>query len=107
MECRGAIVGIIGPNGAGKTTLIDAICGFAHGKLGLSRSPARRVSRASVTPSSPGAPATFQGVDLYEDLTVEENVMVGQARQRSSCPPLDEVPRAEGLGLEGARLIAP
>jgi len=74
----GEILGLIGPNGAGKTTLIDALSGFAraHGSVSLAGSvlttaPHRRV-RA-------GLGRTFQGIELYEDLTVEENVKVGTA----------------------------
>ena len=74
----GAIVGLIGPNGAGKTTTMDALCGFApyRGHVMLSgepldgRVPHRRVHA--------GLGRTFQGMDLYEDLSVAENVVVGQ-----------------------------
>jgi ABC-type branched-subunit amino acid transport system ATPase component/ABC-type branched-subunit amino acid transport system permease subunit len=75
---EGEIVGLIGPNGAGKTTLMDAISGFAPCTgdvvlLGGSVSGVkvhRRVRR--------GLGRTFQGIELYEDLTVEENVRVGE-----------------------------
>jgi ABC-type branched-subunit amino acid transport system ATPase component len=74
---RGAIVGVIGPNGAGKTTLIDAISGFAthtgdvliSGKSIDSLPPHARI-RA-------GLGRTFQAIELYEDLSVLENVEVG------------------------------
>ena len=76
---RGAIVGLIGPNGAGKTTLLDAISGFtaSTGRIAVaghdlgSSAPHRR-SRA-------GVGRTFQSLDLYDDLSVAENVMVGTA----------------------------
>lgn len=75
---RGAIVGLIGPNGAGKTTTLDAICGFtvAEGDVLLGERslaglpPHRRVQL--------GLGRTFQGLDLYEDLLVGENVEVGR-----------------------------
>ncbi|MET0199089.1 MAG: branched-chain amino acid ABC transporter ATP-binding protein/permease, partial [Rhodococcus fascians] len=81
---EGSIVGLIGPNGAGKTTLIDAISGFTKG-LGTTTyldvdvsewSPHRRARM--------GLGRTFQSVELYEDLTVAENIVVGQraARER-------------------------
>ena len=75
---RGEILGIIGPNGAGKTTLLDAISGFvprATGSVVLNGSdltglrPHQRVRR--------GLGRTFQSIELYDDLTVEENVRVG------------------------------
>jgi ABC-type branched-subunit amino acid transport system ATPase component/branched-subunit amino acid ABC-type transport system permease component len=81
--CAGHIVGLIGPNGAGKTTLIDAISGFTvssgtvmfDGASVDGLPPHQRVRR--------GLGRTFQGVELYEDLTVEENVVVGTAAARS------------------------
>ncbi|HKY13669.1 MAG TPA: branched-chain amino acid ABC transporter permease/ATP-binding protein [Microthrixaceae bacterium] len=74
---RGTIVGLIGPNGAGKTTLLDAIGGFtpSTGTVRLAGrdltglAPHRRV-RA-------GLGRTFQQMQLYDDLTVNENVGVG------------------------------
>jgi len=76
------IIGLIGPNGAGKTTLIDAVSGFtpASGSVELlgrdlrGAKPHQRI-RA-------GLGRTFQGIELYEDLTVEENVAVGQEAAR-------------------------
>jgi sulfate-transporting ATPase len=70
----GAIVGLIGPNGAGKTSAIDAITGFAkaEGTVLLDGAridvlkPHQRVRR--------GLARTFQALELYDDLTVEENV---------------------------------
>jgi ABC-type branched-subunit amino acid transport system ATPase component/ABC-type branched-subunit amino acid transport system permease subunit len=74
----GRIVGLIGPNGAGKTTIMDALSGFAdcRGRVELADRPLDGLvphRRAAL-----GLGRTFQGVGLYEDLTVEENVVVGQ-----------------------------
>jgi ABC-type branched-subunit amino acid transport system ATPase component/branched-subunit amino acid ABC-type transport system permease component len=76
----GEIVGLIGPNGAGKTTVIDAITGFtpATGTIvldGVDVSNLRpyRLSRS-------GLGRSFQDVELYDDLSVIENVTVGAAR---------------------------
>jgi len=83
---EGDIVGLIGPNGAGKTTLIDALSGFTRyrGQATLQGQsldglpPHRRAAR--------GLARTFQSIDLYEDLSVEENIMVGQHLARSGGP---------------------
>jgi ABC-type branched-subunit amino acid transport system ATPase component/branched-subunit amino acid ABC-type transport system permease component len=82
----GQIVGLIGPNGAGKTTTIDALCGFheyegsvvlgAHDVTGYS--PHRRAAL--------GLARTFQLAGVSDDLTVEENVQVGQHRAKSHDP---------------------
>lgn len=73
----GEILGIIGPNGAGKTTLLDAISGFAPAKgtvkLGsrdLTRLRPNRRARSGIS-------RTFQGVDLFDDLSLIENIAVG------------------------------
>lgn len=75
---EGQIVGLIGPNGAGKTTALDALSGFVpcRGQVRLRGRelehlpPHRRVAA--------GLGRTFQGVDLYDDLTVVENIGIGQ-----------------------------
>ncbi len=72
----GQLVGLIGPNGAGKTTLIDAVTGFvAHGgtvELGgediTSLPPYARARR--------GLSRTWQATELFDDLTVRENLTV-------------------------------
>ncbi|HKY16684.1 MAG TPA: branched-chain amino acid ABC transporter permease/ATP-binding protein [Microthrixaceae bacterium] len=86
---HGTVVGLIGPNGAGKTTLVDALSGFVpysgnihlggHDLRGLK--PHQRV-RA-------GVGRTFQNPQLYDDLTVTENVMVGRAGASGERSPRD------------------
>lgn len=75
---KGALVGLIGPNGAGKTTLMDAITGFADytGDVTLSGS-----SMGGLAPHNrirAGLGRTFQAIELYDDLSVTENVKVGR-----------------------------
>jgi len=71
----GGLVGLIGPNGAGKTTLLDALTGFvrAQGEVcfderRIDRLPPQRRARR-------GLARTFQSLELFEDLTVRENVL--------------------------------
>jgi ABC-type branched-subunit amino acid transport system ATPase component len=83
---KGQIVGLIGPNGAGKTTTIDALCGFHdyEGSVVLSGqdvggyAPHRRAAL--------GLSRTFQLAGVSDDLTVEENVQVGQQRAGARDP---------------------
>jgi ABC-type branched-subunit amino acid transport system ATPase component/ABC-type branched-subunit amino acid transport system permease subunit len=99
LEVRtGTIVGLIGPNGAGKTTILDALSGFAlcSGELTLAGqeistlAPYKRV-RA-------GLGRTFQQTQLYDDMSVAENVSVGAAGAGARPPrPMDEV--LELLGI--------
>jgi ABC-type branched-subunit amino acid transport system ATPase component len=108
---EGAIVGLIGPNGAGKTTLIDAVSGFtaADGVVELEgRNLAGLRSHQRIRA---GLGRTFQGIELYEDLSVAENVLVGetasrrgrarQLRSTEAAPELDDV--YELLGLDAVR----
>ena len=75
---EGQIVGLIGPNGAGKTTTIDALCGF-HGCEGTVLLQGRDIGGcAPHTRASLGLARTFQLAGVSDDLTVAENVQVGQ-----------------------------
>ncbi|ANY22207.1 branched-chain amino acid ABC transporter permease/ATP-binding protein [Gordonia terrae] len=93
----GEIVGLIGPNGAGKTTVIDAMTGFVGatgsvilGGVDLTKARPHERSRA-------GLGRSFQDVELYDDLTVTENVTVGATRSRSAEPAQDVVRRVLSL----------
>jgi branched-chain amino acid transport system ATP-binding protein len=73
---EGQLVGLIGPNGAGKTTLIDAISGFvrSRGRVeldGHDLSPLPPHARARR-----GLARTWQSIELFDDLTVRENLAV-------------------------------
>jgi branched-chain amino acid transport system ATP-binding protein len=78
---EGRMVGLIGPNGAGKTTFIDAITGFtpSRGRLAFDghdlsgAAPHRRVHA--------GLARTWQSVELFDDLTVAENLDAVAHRQ--------------------------
>ena len=72
------VVGLIGPNGAGKTTLFNAICGIVKptsGSLKLNGQDHDWPAPHDLT--SLGISRTLQGVGLFPDLTVAENVMIG------------------------------
>jgi branched-chain amino acid transport system ATP-binding protein len=77
---EGQLVGLIGPNGAGKTTFVDAITGFVRytGRVEL--------DGRDVTGMAPHARArrglarTWQSTELFDDLTVQENLTVAAER---------------------------
>ncbi len=78
LDCEtGKLVGLIGPNGAGKTTFIDAITGFtpvSSGSVsfdGVDLADKRPDVRAGM-----GLVRTFQSLELFEDLTVRDNLLV-------------------------------
>lgn len=87
----GSLVGLIGPNGAGKTTFVDALTGFvpATGRIEfdggeIQHLPAHRRSRL-------GLGRTWQSLELFDDLSVRENLMVAAQRQSVSGFLLDVV----------------
>jgi branched-chain amino acid transport system ATP-binding protein len=73
---EGKLVGLIGPNGAGKTTFIDAITGFvrARGRVELDGRDLSRLAPHERARS--GLARTWQATELFDDLTVGENVAV-------------------------------
>ena len=72
------VVGLIGPNGAGKTTLFNAICGLVKPTTGtLTLNGQTHSWPATHDLTSLGISRTLQGVGLFPDLTVAENVMIG------------------------------
>lgn len=74
---KGKLTGLIGPNGAGKTTFIDAITGFTNVSSG--RAEFDGADLAGVTPAArakAGLVRTFQSLELFEDLTVWDNLIV-------------------------------
>jgi branched-chain amino acid transport system ATP-binding protein len=74
---RGRFVGLIGSNGAGKTTFIDAITGFAPLTAG-----SVWLDGEDITADAPdvrarkGLVRTFQSLELFDDLTVRDNLLV-------------------------------
>ncbi|GAG15786.1 unnamed protein product, partial [marine sediment metagenome] len=75
----GTITAIIGPNGAGKTTLFNAISGLLEpadggiwfqGVLMTGKRPHEVAQR--------GIGRTFQNVEIFDNMTILDNVMVGR-----------------------------
>jgi ABC-type branched-subunit amino acid transport system ATPase component len=73
----GELVGLIGPNGAGKTTLLDAVTGFVRGTGTISMCGDRIDGLRPHQRAARGLARTFQSLELFEDLTVRENVALG------------------------------
>jgi branched-chain amino acid transport system ATP-binding protein len=75
---QGSIVGLIGPNGAGKTTAFNAITRLYRldsGDVVFDGRSLRRVRPSRVIKL--GIARTFQNLELFPQLTVLENVLVG------------------------------
>jgi branched-chain amino acid transport system ATP-binding protein len=77
-----SIVGLIGPNGAGKTTLFNSISGLVTPTSGIFTSAGNNHKFPKPHELHKfGIARTLQGVGLFGDLTVLENVMIGDAVQ--------------------------
>ncbi|WP_250556831.1 ABC transporter permease subunit [Pseudonocardia lacus] len=71
----GRIVGLIGPNGAGKTTFIDGVTGFVAPAAGAIRLDGQVIDQWDVARrSQAGLSRSFQSLELFEDLTVLDNL---------------------------------
>ena len=75
---KGEIVSLIGANGAGKTTLLSSIFGAPRASSGrilhkgedISRVPTNRISRRGIA-------LVPEGRQIYQEMSVEENMMMG------------------------------
>lgn len=78
---QGKVVGLIGPNGAGKTTFIDAITGFTPPSLGRVLFDGKDITTMSAAKrAGAGLTRTFQSLELFDDLTVLDNLLVPAER---------------------------
>ena len=75
---EGEIVGLIGPNGAGKTTFFNCLTGMEVPSSGESRYRGKRLSGTPDRITSAGLARTFQNIQLFPNMTVLENVLVGR-----------------------------
>ncbi|MGD0700769.1 MAG: branched-chain amino acid ABC transporter permease/ATP-binding protein [Trebonia sp.] len=74
----GRVTGLIGPNGAGKTTVFNACSGLVTPRSGKVRLGGRDVTRfAAAKRARTGLGRTFQQMELFDSLSVLDNVLVG------------------------------
>jgi branched-chain amino acid transport system ATP-binding protein len=115
----GVIAGLIGPNGAGKTTFIDAVTGYVRstGQVALAGRPLQTMpphKRARA-----GLARTWQNAELFDQLSVLDNVRLATERLtpgyvlrslvwRRPEPPSDRVQSViHQLGIDGFAHLSP
>jgi len=102
---KGVVYSVIGPNGAGKTTLFNMLCGFYipdngaihlnidspnQQQLSLHDMPTNKIARC-------GLSRTFQNLQIFYNMSVLENVLVGCHLQSSTkfIPALIRLPSVQ------------
>jgi branched-chain amino acid transport system ATP-binding protein len=103
---HGKIVGLIGPNGAGKTTFVDAVCGFVPAD-GTVEVAGRDVS--SLKPHGrcrAGLGRTWQASELFNDLSVAENLAISASRLSVRSVLRDLVRRQAPFGPDVHRVLS-
>lgn len=105
----GEILGLIGPNGAGKTTFFNCITGYLACSEGsihfrgkeITGLPPHRICHLGIC-------RTFQIVQIFQEMTVLENVMMGsfcrEAKTRKSMALAEEILTFTGLADKGDQI---
>jgi urea ABC transporter ATP-binding protein UrtE len=106
----GEAVAILGRNGAGKTTLLRTIMGLNRPKAGSIRFGDRRIDgREPFEIARAGIGYVPQGREVFADLTVEENLILGDLKAADAdeiygiFPALAEKRRTQGGRLSGGQ----
>ena len=84
----GEIVAVIGRNGMGKTTLMRTLTGLLRASAGTIHLGGRDLTTASADQRArAGIGYIPQGREVFPDLTVRENLLVGEVAARHRAPP--------------------
>jgi branched-chain amino acid transport system permease protein len=102
----GEVVSVIGPNGSGKTTLFNMLTGLVRPDGGtityhghdITRLPPHKIASLGIT-------RTFQNLRLFNNLSVMENVLIGQ-HSRLKGGAVASVLRTRGVRHEEASAVS-
>jgi len=76
---RGEVLSVIGPNGAGKTTLFNLLTGVyspTKGNINFKQKELKNLKPYEITKM--GIARTFQNIRLFSEMSVLDNVIIGQ-----------------------------
>ncbi len=90
---KGSVVAILGANGAGKTTLLKKISGLIPAEKGtiyfkgedITKIPPEKITKRGIVQSP-------EGRQLFSDLTVYENLMIGAFTVEKTVLPIADIP---------------
>jgi branched-chain amino acid transport system permease protein len=101
----GELLSVIGPNGSGKTTLFNLITGLTGRDSGTIRLDGQVIS--GLAPHeivARGVARTFQNIRLFNNLSVLENMLVGE-HTRLSAGPIGAILRPPSVRAEERRAV--
>jgi ABC-type branched-subunit amino acid transport system ATPase component/branched-subunit amino acid ABC-type transport system permease component len=92
MAPTGRITGLIGPNGAGKTTTFNACSGLLRPRDGHVRFDDHDITRSGPSVRARhGLGRTFQRMELFDSLSVHDNVAIGWEGSRAGLNPFSHL----------------
>ena len=99
----GTITGLIGPNGAGKTTTFNACAGAVRANTGQVRLGDECLDHLpTATRAGRGVGRTFQRIELFDSMTVAQNVALGPEAFLSARRPWSQLASSR----QGRRVVA-
>jgi branched-chain amino acid transport system ATP-binding protein len=102
----GAIKAVIGPNGAGKSTLFNMIAGVTRPSAGRIKFDGERIDHLpTFQRARRGVARTFQNLQIFRDMSVLENVMVGR-HMRSAAGVAQAIMHSPALRSEERAIAA-
>jgi ABC-type branched-subunit amino acid transport system ATPase component/branched-subunit amino acid ABC-type transport system permease component len=88
----GQITGLIGPNGAGKTTLFNALSGLVRMQNGRAFLYGKDISHSPLSARARrGIGRSFQQMELFESMSVEQNVALGREGAYAGSNPVAHI----------------